>query len=153
MKIEENITRKMLSVIRGECTNRLDESVDVSTKKNNGYPITRKDNQFSDVREAQEQNIIKTLGENVEFDDNALVYYADNNDLVLTGKINSLNTAFQFRYNDPSGEGCYVWSNALQLTDANNRTIGKIRDAFVNWKTSLLQDGDLMQRLKEVVNS
>lgn len=140
---EERVTRKMLSVIREE----------TEKKMTNGYPITKKDEQFSDVREAQEQNILKTLGENVEFDENALVYYKDNNDLVLTGRINSLNTAFQFRYNDPSGEGCYIWSNALQLTDANNRTIGKIRDAFVNWKTSLIQDGDLMQRLKEMAEN
>ena len=73
-----------------------------------------------------------------------------NKDLVLTGKINSLNLAFQFRYNDPSGDGCYLWANALQLTDTNNRTIGKIRDAFINWKNALIQDGDLIERLTQM---
>ena len=66
------------------------------------------------------------------------MYYPENKDLVLTGKINALNLAFQFRYNDPSGDGCYIWANALQLTETNNRTIGKVRDAFVNWKNSLI---------------
>ena len=75
------------------------------------------------------------------------MYYSNNKDLVLTGKINSLNVTFQFRFNDPSGDGCYIWSTALQLTDTNNRTLGKIRDAFVNWKQTLIQDGDLMEKL------
>ena len=69
--------------------------------------------------------------------------------MVLTGKINALNLAFQFRYNDPSGDGCYLWASALQLTETNNRTIGKVRDAFVNWKNSLIQDGDLIARLQK----
>jgi hypothetical protein len=76
-------------------------------------------------------------------------YYAKNKDLVLTGKINSLSLTFQFRFNDPSGEGCYIWVNALQLTDTNNRTLGKVRDAFVNWKNALIQDGDLMAKLHQ----
>ena len=33
------------------------------------------------------------------------------------------------------------------MTDANLRTIEKIRDAFLNWKQSLVEDGDLLQKL------
>lgn len=55
----------------------------------------------------------------------------------------------QFRYNDPSGDGCYIWTDGLQLTETNTRTIGKIRDAFANWKDSLTQNGDLMEKLKK----
>lgn len=141
MSVEDNITRKMLSIIR--------ESA-YTPHGNQGFPVNKDMQQFSDVKEMQEQNIIKTLGENVDFDENALMYYPEDKDLVLTGKIESLNLAFQFRYNDPSGDGCYIWSNALQLTDTNSRTIGKIRDSFINWKNSLIQDGDLMERLKQV---
>lgn len=142
MKNEDKIVRKILNVIR--------ESKESSS---DAYPILKTDHQFADVRESQEENIIKTVGENVEFDEKALVFYPLNKDLVLTGKINSLNLAFQFRYNDPSGDGCYIWANALQLTDTNNRTIGKIRDSFINWKNSLIQDGDLIERLKQVANN
>jgi hypothetical protein len=99
----------------------------------------------------QESDLVKTIGERVELGDDALVYYLDADDLVLTGKIKALNVAFQFRYNDPSGDGCYIWANALQLTDTNNRTLGKVRDAFVNWKTTLIQDGDLMAKLHQAV--
>ena len=67
--------------------------------------------------------------------------------MTLSGKITSLNLTFQFRYNDPSGQGVYVWAEALQLTEENTRTIGKLRDAFSNWKDSITQDGDLMDKL------
>ena len=111
------------------------------------FPINKHTPQFGDVRKSQEDALIKTIGESIELSDKALIYYPNDKDLVLNGKINSLNVAFQFRYNDPSGDGCYIWSNGLQLTDANSRTLGKIRDAFLNWKQSLVQNGDLMDKL------
>ena len=69
--------------------------------------------------------------------------------MTLDGKIPSLNLDFQFRYSDPSGDGVYIWTDAMQLTETNARTIGKIRDAFSNWRDSITQDGDLMSKLKK----
>ena len=111
--------------------------------------ITKNTPQFGDVRVTQEDVLRKTVGESIELGSDALVYYPDADDITLTGKVNSLDLSFQFRYNDPSGDGCFVWADGLQLTDANARTIGKVRDAFVNWKNSILQDGDLMDKLKK----
>ena len=138
----ERDTRKILSIIR-ESKNMIKED----EGKGKSFPLLKNDPQFGDVRESQEESLIKTIGENIELDDKSLMYYANNKDLVLTGKINSLNVTFQFRFNDPSGDGCYIWATALQLTETNNRTLGKIRDAFVNWKQTLIQDGDLMAKL------
>lgn len=142
---EEIVTRKILSLIREgktitEDTNNVSDS----------YVIKKNDSQFGDVRVAQEETFIKTVGENVEFSDESLIYYPKKKDLVFTGKITSLNVSFEFRYNDPSGDGCYIWANSLQLTDTNNKTLGKIRNAFVNWKNSLLEDGDLIVRLQKI---
>ena len=95
---------------------------------------------------------MKTIGERITFEENALVYYPDDDNMEMTGKINALNLVFQFRYNDSSGDGCYIWANALQLTDVNNNTIGKIRDAFEVWKKNLTEDGDLISRLHKVVS-
>ena len=97
----------------------------------------------------QESDLEKTIGERVELGDDALVYYLDADDLVLTGKIKALNVAFQFRYNDPSGDGCYIWTNALQMTDKNSKTISKIKDAFDIWSQKIDEDGDLMEKLKK----
>lgn len=125
----------------------LNEAVENSHERR--IAITKNTPQFGDVRVSQEDVLRKTVGESIELGSDALVYYPDADDITLTGKVNSLNLSFQFRYNDPSGDGCFVWAKGLQLTDANARTIGKIRDAFVNWKNSILQDGDLMDKLKK----
>jgi hypothetical protein len=72
--------------------------------------------------------------------------------LVLNAEVSGLGVTFQFRYKDPSGDGCYIWAEGLQLSDANLRTVEKIRDAFLNWKESLVQDGDLLDKLNKEAN-
>lgn len=125
------------------------ESYEVEAPKGKKFPINKSTPQFGDVREMQESDLVKTIGERVELGDDALVYYLDADDLVLTGKIKALNVAFQFRYNDPSGDGCYIWANALQMTDKNSKTISKIKDAFDIWSQKIDEDGDLMEKLKK----
>lgn len=125
------------------------ESSEVEVPKGKKFPINKSTPQFGDVREMQESDLVKTIGERVELGDDALVYYLDADDLVLTGKIKALNVAFQFRYNDPSGDGCYIWANALQMTDKNSKTISKIKDAFDIWSQKIDEDGDLMEKLKK----
>jgi hypothetical protein len=139
---EKNFQKKNLNEEKHEIN---DESHEKS------FPITKKTPQFGDVRVSQEEALLKTIGEQIKLDDDSLLYYPDAEDLVLNGEVKSLNTSFQFRFNDPSGQGVYIWADGLQLTEENSRTLGKIRDAFLNWKQGLVQDGDLMDKLKKVV--
>lgn len=111
--------------------------------------INKNTPQFGDVRTSQEESVKKTINDNVQFESDALRYYPDADDITLDGKIPSLNLSFQFRYSDPSSEGCYIFCDATQLTDSNTRIIGKVRDAYMNWKDSITQDGDLMEKLKK----
>lgn len=127
-------------------------SSDIEELKGKKFTITKSTPQFGDVRETQEGDLMKTIGERVDLGEDALVYYIDEDDLVLTGKIKAINVAFQFRYNDPSGDGCYIWANALQMTDKNTKTIGKIKDAFDIWNQKLDEDGDLMEKLKKAAS-
>lgn len=138
--IEEQ-TRRMIEKIR-----LLKEDTESTPKE---FPITKNTRNFGDVRTSQEETLTKTVGESIEFAENALIYKPDTKDLVLSGKINSLNLVFQFRYNDPSGDGCYIWVQELQLTETNQKTLGKIRDGFLNWKSSLLQNGDLLEKIHQ----
>ena len=115
----------------------------------NYFEIRPNTPQFGDVRTSQEDVLKKTIGENISLDEGALKYYPDSDDMTLEGKIRTLNMEFQFRYNDPSGDGVYVWTEAMQLTETNTKTLGKIRNAFLNWKDSITQDGDLMMKLKK----
>jgi hypothetical protein len=139
-EVEKNMQKKNLTEDKDFKDDKHDKS----------FPITKNTPQFGDVRVSQEESILKTIGEQVKFSNDSLLYYPDADDLVLNGEVPSMNTSFQFRFNDPSSEGIYIWSDGLQLTESNSRTLGKIRDAFLNWKQGLVQDGDLMDKLKKV---
>jgi hypothetical protein len=150
MRTDEKITRKMLSLIR-ESKYIIKE--DDSNVKTDSFVISKNDSQFGDIKTSQEETFIKTVGEGVDFDDNSLIYYPIDKDLVLTGKIKSLNLDFEFHYVDRAGDGCYITVNSLQLTETNNKTLGKIRNAYVNWKNSLIEDSDLLDRLHKKVQN
>lgn len=141
----KNNKKKVLTEAEAE-----EESSDES--HDNYFEIRPNTPQFGDVRTSQEDVLKKTIGENIALDEGALKYYPDSDDMTLEGKIRTLNMEFQFRYNDPSGDGVYVWCEAMQLTETNTKTLGKIRNAFLNWKDSITQDGDLMTKLKKAVN-
>ena len=141
----KNNKKKVLTEAEAE-----EESSDES--HDNYFEIRPNTPQFGDVRTSQEDVLKKTIGENIMLDEGALKYYPDSDDMTLEGKIRTLNMEFQFRYNDPSGDGVYVWTEAMQLTETNTKTLGKIRNAFLNWKDSITQDGDLMTKLKKAAN-
>lgn len=124
------------------------EATDSEHKKT--FVIKKSTPQFGDVLESQIESIRKTINDNVTFGDEALRYYPDADDMTLDGKIPSLNLSFQFRYADPSGaNGLYIWCDATQLSDENTRLIGKIRDAYMNWRSEITQDSDLMEKLQK----
>ena len=127
----------------------LTEEENVDENHSESLDIDKDTPQFGDLRTSQEEAIRKTLNTNVQFEEKALKYYPKADDITLDGKIPSLNIQFQFRYNEPSGQGCFVWTSALQLTDENVRTVGKIHDAFNNWKDSITSEPDLMNKLKK----
>ena len=131
----------------------LNEDEDVDESHSDSVVIKKTTPQFGDVRTSQEDMIRKAVNDNVKFSDDALRYYPKADDLTLNGEIPSLNLKFQFRFSDPSGDGLYIWCESMQLTETNARTIGKIRDAFSNWRNSIVQDNDFMEKLKNMVNN
>lgn len=135
-------------ILMEETSNGSSEEPDSSHK--NYFAINKNTPQFGTVRTSQEEEIRKGVGDNVLFSDDALRYYPDSDDMTLDGKIPSLNIKFQFRYSDPSGsDGIYVWCDAIQLTEANVRTIGKLRNVYLNWRDGITSDGGLMENLKK----
>lgn len=105
--------------------------------------------QFGDIRVSQEDLLRKTIGENITLESDALKYYPQTDDVRLSGKINSLNLSFQFRYQDSKSDGCFVWCDGLMLNDDNVRVLGKINDAYVNWRNSITEDATLLPKLKQ----
>jgi hypothetical protein len=146
--MEEAVKENKKKILTEE-SNSSEEEESEDSAHENYFELRPNTPQFGDVRVSQEEVLKKTIGENISMDEGALKYYPDSEDMTLEGDIKSLNLSFQFRYNDPSGQGVYIWAEAMQLTEENTRTIGKLRNAFLNWKDSITQDGDLMQKLKK----
>lgn len=150
----KNFLQEVRDIMDGFEKKNLNEDIGGSNVSNKEYVIKKNDPSFGDIRINQESELVKTIGQNIDLGEDALIYYPSSKDLVLNGKITSMNLAFQFRYNDPTGDGCYIWANSLQLTDTNSDNLGKIRSAFEAWKQVLLQDADLMEKLfKTATNS
>ena len=147
------LRRSEILMEEAENTNRkkkLNEDVFDSEEEGNkkDFVVKASDPQFSNLRNSQEESLRKTVGD-VELKDDALVYHPDIDDITLDGIIKGLNIKFQFRFNDPSGDGCYITGADLQLTDANTKTIEKIRAAFQNWKQGLTNDGNTLKDLEK----
>lgn len=122
-----------------------EEALDNDHQKS--FEIEKNTPQFGDVRTSQEEAIKKTINDNIKF--KALKYYPDADDMTLDAELPQMGIKFQFRYAEPSGDGCFIFCDAFQLTETNARLVGKIRDAFLNWKNSIIQDSDLMEKLKQ----
>lgn len=168
----EDITRRMLETIRRKQQESRNKTMETPEEYNRrmvteeanrnphgregDYKIKKDDVKFGKLLIAQEDQIRKTVGSVELDDDNALSYYLDENgddDLVLNGRIPSINVAFQFRYNDPSGDGCYIWGDGIQMSDSNSTKVQELRNAFLNWKDGINKDGTIMKDLKNAVKS
>lgn len=74
---------------------------------------------------------------------NPMLYYPQDGDITLSGVIPSLNNAkFQYRFLEPSGNGCFVWLDSIQLTDDTINRINKIYGVYKNWRQQLLTSED-----------
>ena len=94
------------------------KSVEDNEPDEKAFIVKTSDVQFGSVRSSQEDAIRKTVGD-VKSKDDAMQYYPEIQDLVINGEVTGLGITFQFRYKDPSGEGCYIWCKGDQLTDNN----------------------------------
>ena len=80
----------------------------------------------------------KQFGADFENFKTPMLYYPKDGDVVLSGEIGSLNNAkFQFRLKDPTGEGCFIWTEPIQLTETNINQLKVVYGVFKNWKTDL----------------
>lgn len=72
-----------------------------------------------------------------------MLYYPEDGDITLSGVIPSLNNAkFQYRYLEPSGNGCFLWLDSIQLTDDTINRINKIYGVYKNWRQQLSTSED-----------
>lgn len=138
-------TRGMLQKIRNLMKEDISDSQDaiiVTDDPKFGQQIlTNQENEFKSV-------VDSAADFNLEGDPNApatnpLVYFpGEDGDLKFTGKVRNLY--WQFSLKDTSGNGCYIYANAFQLSQENMAMLNKLQGYYENWKKYWETEGRLL---------
>lgn len=140
------ITEKMLNTIRDINCKVLTESEE---KNSDVIAITNSARFGQNVLQTQEDSFKNAVNSGAIFasenendpTSNPLVFINKRDDLnrpaniIFSGMIPSLNNLkFQFKLNESSGNGCFVWVDGLPLTEDNMKTLNKLFGYYLNWK-------------------
>lgn len=120
----------------------LNESEENNTEnKKGGIPYSQQD----ELLQTSTQTAKEQFGADFTNIKTPMFYYKEDGDVTLSGEIPGLNNAkFQFRYKDPSGNGCYFWSDGqIILSDENVKKLSKICGVYKNWKNDLSSAEDI----------
>ena len=112
------------------------------TEKQGGIPYTQQD----ELLQTTMQTAKEQFGGDFTDIKNPMFYYRQDGDVTFSCVIPSLNNSkVQFRYKDPSGNGCYFWSGdgSIMLTDENLNKLSKIWGVYKNWKQELSTAEDI----------
>lgn len=100
----------------------------------------------------QKTTVSNALGVAVNWGSTPLRFYPETQDITLDGQIVELNNLrFQYRLKDPSGTGCYIWCQGLQLTDENLKKIGSIYSIYQNWRDEWVKNSGLLENFADAV--
>ena len=112
------------------------------TEKQGGIPYTQQD----ELLQTTMQTAKEQFGGDFTDIKTPMFYYRQDGDVTFSCVIPSLNNSkVQFRYKDPSGNGCYFWSGdgSIMLTDENLNKLSKIWGVYKNWKQELSTAEDI----------
>ena len=112
------------------------------TEKQDGIPYTQQD----ELLQTTMQTAKEQFGGDFTDIKTPMFYYRQDGDVTFSCVIPSLNNSkVQFRYKDPSGNGCYFWSGdgSIMLTDENLNKLSKIWVVYKNWKQELSTAEDI----------
>lgn len=129
-------TKAIMDAFRKAVKNNINENKEetISKSSEEGVPYTAQDELMTNILETCR----KQFGADFSNIKTPMLYYPSDGDVVLSGVISGLNESkFQFRLKDPTGEGCFIWCNPMQLTENNLRQIKIIYGVFKNWKNDL----------------
>lgn len=150
-----NVYNDYFSVKRklNEALRRVNEDEDVDIKVEQGekmqnsptgtedsVPYTPQDQLMSSITDTCKQQ----FGADFSNIQHPMLYHPKDGDITLSGEIPTMNNAkFQFRYKDSSGNGCYLWTSPVQLTDESLQTLSVMQGVFKNWKKELSTSEDI----------
>lgn len=135
----QNVCISNTKVILKEDNNKTDKSISITNDPKFG----------ENVLQSQEDAFRNAVNSGTVFADenesdpmsNPLVFFPKESNgnspsnIVFSGTIPSMsNLKFQFKLNEPSGNGCFIWTDGLPLSDDNMKTLNKLYGYYLNWK-------------------
>lgn len=141
-KIISESIKAMRNIQRVGALNILNESEETNNTENenkDAVPYSQQDELFK----ASLQPCRTQFGADFSKLKNPMLYYPEDGDITLSGVIPSLNNAkFQYRFLEPSGNGCFIWLDSIQLTEDTINRINKIYGVYKNWRQQLSTSED-----------
>lgn len=110
--------------------------------KQNGVAYTQQD----ELLQTSMQSAKEQFGADFTDIKTPMFYYKEDGDVTFSCVVPSLNNAkVQYRYKDPSGNGCFFWSGngSIILSDENLNKLSKIYGVYKNWKQELSTSEDI----------
>ena len=111
-------------------------------------------NQIEEFRSSVEGGAQFNKPEQGKVEDAPLVFMPETGNLVFGGIIPCLNNMkWQFVLKTNTGNGCFIWSDGLILSDENIKILQKLRGYYKNWYLSWMEQSADLERLVKIINN
>ena len=111
-------------------------------------------NQIEEFRSSVEGGAQFNKPEQGKVEDAPLVFMPENGNLIFGGVIPCLNNMrWQFVLRTNTGNGCFIWSEGLILSDENIKILQKLRGYYKNWYLSWMEQSADLERLVKIINN
>ena len=134
---EDLVTRNILNKIRmiKEDTEKQSDAIAITDDPRFGEAVLS--NQIEQFRSSVESGAQFNKPEQGKVEEAPLIYMPSTGNLVFSGVIPCLNNLkWQFVLKTNTGNGCFIWSDGLILSDENMRILQKLYGFYINWRNS-----------------
>ena len=160
---EDNKTREILSKIRSlqEGKELSDKSLLTEEEGKSKKAIAITDdpkfgqnalsNQIDQFKASVESGAQFSKPEEGKVESAPLIYLPETGNLIFSGIIPCLNNLkWQFVLKTNTGNGCFIWSDGLVLSDENLKILNKLYGFYKNWRESWFSDYGDLERLGQM---
>lgn len=107
-------------------------------------------NQIAQFRSAVEGGAQFSTPEEGKVSESPLIYLPETGNLIFSGVIPCLNNLkWQFVLRTSTGNGCFVWTDGLILSNDNLQILNKLFGFYLNWKQQWqMESGDLEKMVR-----
>lgn len=170
MKTQDEITRNFLNKVRrfDEQQNKKsslineDSSSHKSTSSKNAIAVTDDPrfgnnvltNQIQQFRTSVESGAQFSKPENGDVTEAPLIYIPSTNNLVFSGVIPCLNNMkFQFSLRTSTGNGCFIWTDGMILSQENMKILNKLWGFYKNWVEQWNTESSDLEKMADIINN